>query len=584
MILVGSLCPQMASSTDVEFLYPGEAERVLAKYDGGSITLGDMRAHLAQREFYETTPNDPGADWKDFQTEVLREILVRRVLDAEAREREFINHPTYQARLSWERLGWLTQQALISQAKKRRPAVSNEDMEQYYETHREEFSTGTGFRFWHCFFPADEAIPEASRELILARAGKVRTRLLEGLDWQELAAEASEQDFFQVSSVGPYPKGQISPLIEEAVLRLKPGEISPVVQTRHGYEIFQMIDPDAPIILPFERCSQKIYSKLNRQTDEDAIQNLLDRLAASSPIRLYPERAKSATDETVLASVGEEILTQADLATVLKTLPPKWQEASETPSGLENILRRWTERTLFANEAIRQGLDKQPQLHEWAEEFKDKYLYRFYWEHLARGRVATSLASDPGAVRRYYELHLNEFSTPKTVKVSHLLIPPLFKGDVRDSATAWETAREEALEAYVRLSEGETFQKVSRDVDQHLDRQCSYGPVWRLLNNKNDLYLCHLDQLDRGQISEPIRSPKGYLLLSVEDVKPATPKPFEEVQKEVLKRLKERHIEKEKTGIQDEICQRLHLTVRRAALPERPAPPEPRSKQKAEGE
>ena len=174
-------------SFTVEALYPGEPERILAIYDGGKITLGDLREELTGRRFYEQTPNDASIDWKDFQAQVIREILIRRVLDQEARERGFAKNERYQARLEWDRLKWLTNLA-VEQALQLTPPVTQEQMEQYYRDHEDQFTDNTGFTFWHCFIAAPESLESAGRTDAYKRATEILAQLLQGKTWQALHA------------------------------------------------------------------------------------------------------------------------------------------------------------------------------------------------------------------------------------------------------------------------------------------------------------------------------------------------------------------------------------------------------------
>lgn len=71
---------------------------------------------------------------------------------------------------------------------------------------------------------------------------KIRERILSGEDFCKLAAEISQDAGARhCGQLGAYTLTELVPEYADVVSRLKPGEISPIVRTRYGLHIIQLI-------------------------------------------------------------------------------------------------------------------------------------------------------------------------------------------------------------------------------------------------------------------------------------------------------------------------------------------------------
>lgn len=71
-------------------------------------------------------------------------------------------------------------------------------------------------------------------------AQQIITELLNGQDFAALATQHSQcPSGKQGGDLGEFAQGQMVPLFEQAVLSLKPGEISEPVQTQFGFHVIR---------------------------------------------------------------------------------------------------------------------------------------------------------------------------------------------------------------------------------------------------------------------------------------------------------------------------------------------------------
>ncbi len=141
-------------------------------------------------------------------------------------------------------------------------------------------------------------------------------------------------------SLGSFQHGAMVPQFEQALLALKPGEISPVIETQFGYHIIRR-----PLFSEVKQDIIRASQSVGMQAAESTYLAELDR---SSKLEIKPGLAPAVraavddpaghkTDKTVLATTSIGDFTTADLARWLTTIPPQAgikQRVKEAPDSL----------------------------------------------------------------------------------------------------------------------------------------------------------------------------------------------------------------------------------------------------------
>lgn len=148
------------------------------------------------------------------------------------------------------------------------------------------------------------------------------------------------------------------------------------------------------------------------------------------------------------------------------------------------------------------------------------------------GRIQTTEEEE----RQYYEAHQQEFTRPAEVTLREILVA--VPADPRGiNVGQEEEAKQKIDQVRRRVLAGEAFDKLVAEVSDAPSKANGglIGPI-----RTTELAQALREQLVRlkpGEVGEPIRTEKGYLLLKLEQHVPASVMPFAEAREQIADRL-----------------------------------------------
>ncbi len=265
-------------------------DQVVASVDGEPITVEDVREYARIRGV--TLPADEprnspafkealqGAiDEKLFDEEVksikgeVDDAMVDRyiqsinaqnhVSDQEFREALRQRNISYEdfrkrAREQVERM------VLIQREVREKVKIPDAEIEAYYKSHPEEFTVKEErYQIAQILIAVE---PDASQKEISqarAKAQAIRARILEGENFAALAQRYSDDPSkSNGGELGWFKPDELLDEIREVVSKLNVGDISPVVQTSHGFHILKVEDHEKPGLQPLSKVRDQIEAKL----------------------------------------------------------------------------------------------------------------------------------------------------------------------------------------------------------------------------------------------------------------------------------------------------------------------------------
>ena len=122
-----------------------------------------------------------------------------------------------------------------------RVSVTEQEIDKYLDENRDKLEVGLSFEARHILFLPDSAQGEAGWEAARRQADEVYALVRQGQDFAELAKKYSQDPSSKEGgSLGPLKRGELAPDIEEAILKLGPGQVSAPFRSKVGYHIFKM--------------------------------------------------------------------------------------------------------------------------------------------------------------------------------------------------------------------------------------------------------------------------------------------------------------------------------------------------------
>lgn len=159
--------------------------------------------------------------------------------------------------------------------------VDPAEVKKYYEATRGQFGAEESRQVSHILITADSAAGAEAKQKAREKAKEIYQQLQKKpAGFAEVAKKLSQDpgSASQGGSLGSISRGTMkdTPEFEAAAFKLKPGEISPPVETRHGYHIIQVTAVQAARTKPFEEVRSQLEEDLKKQMAARRFSELAD--------------------------------------------------------------------------------------------------------------------------------------------------------------------------------------------------------------------------------------------------------------------------------------------------------------------
>jgi peptidyl-prolyl cis-trans isomerase SurA len=267
-----------------------------------------------------------------------------------------------------------------------------------------------------------------------------------------------------------------------------------------------------------ERQIATLRSRLGKDLDGQAIQN--DEELKKALAEITPRILQDAIDEMLLVQLGRERgyrLADAQFNDWLSSLrkeqnledDQKFQQALKQEGMTVDDLRRQVERNMLI-------------------------------QRVRQDEVGSKLTITEEEARQYYLTHQNEFSEAASVSLREILVEiptATQQGQAGINVAQADEVEKEAAEVRARLAAGQDFAKVATEVSDAASKANGglIGPI--ALADLSEQLRTILEKMKPGDITQPIRTPRGFLILKLETLKQASNQPFDAVRDLVAERV-----------------------------------------------
>ena len=214
---------------------------------------------------------------------VMRENhLTQETLEAELRkEGKTVEDLRKQIKASME------QTKLVNREVRSKTVITDEMIQAYYEDHKEEFERKERWRIQDIYLPFTPTDSPEERTHLRKVAKQILERLRTEGNFSSLAKRYSQGPGAEAGGdLGFFSEGELEPVLEAAIEALKPGEVSPDIETTRGIHIIKLIEVEKAPAKPLEEVEETIRNILYQREVDFRYREWLSALRERSYIRI----------------------------------------------------------------------------------------------------------------------------------------------------------------------------------------------------------------------------------------------------------------------------------------------------------
>ncbi len=212
--------------------------------------------HLDSMEALEKAAQDQGVSFADFKASIQNRAITSQVIRDEVGRR--IN-------------------------------ITNTDEQQYYNDHKDQFTTPEEVKLSEILVPT--ADPDNAGQVADAqkKADALQAQLKGGKNFAAVAKAASGgSTAAEGGALGSFKSGQLAPVLEQATFSLKPGEYTAPIRTKQGFVILKVDQHEAAGLQPFSQVEPQVEEAIGMQKMQPALRAYLTRLREEAFIDVKP--------------------------------------------------------------------------------------------------------------------------------------------------------------------------------------------------------------------------------------------------------------------------------------------------------
>ena len=238
--------------------------------------------------------------------------------------------------------------------------------------------------------------------------------------------------------------------------------------------------------------------------------------------------------DKVLAQVGPSKICLSEFQERLEKIPPFYRKRVATKKGKLEYLNRMVEDELYFLEAMSRGVDKDPEVISQLSQIKKSILAG----KIKKDLLDTNVEVSDKEIKDYFDGHKDEFMSPETVTVRHILFR------VKHKATEGETKDKEkkAKEVYDMIKSGKiSFQDAAKKYSEDkitAKKGGDLAPVKKGIKSA-EFEKVAFDMSKPNEVSEVFKDRRGYNILQFVKRTESEMKEFDKVEARIKRKLQQ---------------------------------------------
>lgn len=236
----------------------------------------------------------------------------------------------------------------------------------------------------------------------------------------------------------------------------------------------------------------------------------------------------------VAARMGDAELRIDEVKALVDGLPPEAKaQLAANPAELPRIVRTELLRRAVALEARSKGWDKRPEVNVQMERAREQVLVSTYMNSVARPPESFPSESE---VRAAYDQSQAAFVAPKQFRLAQIFVAAPPESDKAAFAKAQAKASDLGEKA---RKKGADFAALAKTGSEHAESAAKGGDMgWAAEATLVQELREPVAALKKGDVSAPIRTPRGWHILRLDDVREKGVRPLPEVRDQIVSALR----------------------------------------------
>jgi peptidyl-prolyl cis-trans isomerase SurA len=164
--------------------------------------------------------------------------------------------------------------------------ISETVVREAYQKDKDKFQQPEGVHLAHILITVDPNSPEEASKQRL-KAEEVLARLKKGEAFGDLARSYSQDpSASQGGDLGTFALEEIDPALREIVIQLKPGEVSPILQSPRGWQIIRLLEYKQKKELTYLEARDRIQERLFQEEVDKRFGEWIQKLRERSYIQI----------------------------------------------------------------------------------------------------------------------------------------------------------------------------------------------------------------------------------------------------------------------------------------------------------
>lgn len=267
----------------IDETYRGNDKEMVIKQTKDAILQRLIDNMLIDQEAKKANANIKDEEVMD----VLKDMLARQKTQMEDYLKKLASEGNSLDSVKKEIKGQLLRMRLMRQEIKSKILVSDQDIGEYYNQHRDEYEGKEAVRIKQILLLAPPHADKETRAKIMEKARQIQKRAISGESFDTLAAAYSQDPAAaQGGDLGFIEKGGMIPEVETVVFSLPLNQVSNVIESRLGFHIIKVLDKRGAGLKSLANVREEIKAKLEEGKLEKKYDEWIAQLRKRSHIEI----------------------------------------------------------------------------------------------------------------------------------------------------------------------------------------------------------------------------------------------------------------------------------------------------------